>query len=68
LEDLGRRQEDNIAMDLQQVGWGDLGWIALAQDRDTWRALGERSNELSGSIKCGIFLEKLRRNNSAPRS
>jgi len=35
LEDLGRRQEDNIRMDLQQVGWGDMHWIALAQVRDT---------------------------------
>jgi hypothetical protein len=31
LEDLGRRLEDNIRMDLQQVGWGDMDWIALAQ-------------------------------------
>jgi hypothetical protein len=73
LEDLERGQLDNIAMELQQVGWGDMDWIALAQDRDTWRALDERGNELSGSIKCGEFLEKLRtcellRNNSAPRS
>jgi len=60
LEDLRRRQEDNITMDLQQVGWGDMDWIALAQDRDTWRAVGECGNELSGSIKCGEFLEKLR--------
>ena len=34
-----RRWEDNIKMDLQEVGWGDFGWIALVQDRDTWRAL-----------------------------
>jgi hypothetical protein len=25
-------------MDLQEVGWG-MDWIALAQDRDRWRAL-----------------------------
>ena len=60
MEDLGRRQEDNITMDRQQVGWGDMDWIALAQDRDTWRALGEYGNELSGSIKCREFLENLR--------
>jgi len=47
-------------MDRQQVGWGDMDWIALAQDRDTWRALGEYGNELSGSIKCREFLENLR--------
>jgi hypothetical protein len=26
-------------MDLGEVGWGDVGWIDLAQDRDKWRAL-----------------------------
>jgi hypothetical protein len=30
--------EDNIKMDLQEVGWG-IDWIELAQDRDRWRAL-----------------------------
>ena len=34
-----RRGEDNIKMDLQEVG-GDCGdWMKLAQDRDRWRAL-----------------------------
>jgi hypothetical protein len=55
LEDLGRRQEDNIAMSLREVGWGDMDWIALAQDLDTWRTLDECSNVLSGSIKCVEF-------------
>jgi hypothetical protein len=32
-----RRWEDNIKMDLQEVGWGGVGWIDLAQDRDRWR-------------------------------
>jgi hypothetical protein len=34
-----RGWEDNIKMDLQDVGWGVMDWIALAQDRDRWRAL-----------------------------
>jgi len=34
-----RRWEDNIKMDLQEVGWGDMDWIDLAKDRDRWRAL-----------------------------
>jgi hypothetical protein len=34
-----RRWEDNIKMDLQGVGCGGMDWIALAQDRDRWRAL-----------------------------
>jgi hypothetical protein len=34
-----RRWEDNIKMDLQEVGCGGMDWIGLAQDRDRWRAL-----------------------------
>jgi hypothetical protein len=35
------RWEDNIKMDLQEVGWGGGGmdWIDMAQDRDRWRAV-----------------------------
>jgi len=34
-----RRWEDNIKMDLQEVGCRDMDWIELDQDRDRWRAL-----------------------------
>jgi hypothetical protein len=34
-----RRWEDNIKMDLKEIGFGDVDWIHLAQDRDRWRAL-----------------------------
>jgi len=34
-----RRWEDNIKMDLQEVGRGRGDWMELAQDRDRWRAL-----------------------------
>jgi hypothetical protein len=34
-----RRGEDNIKMDLQEVGCGSIDWIELAQDRERWRAL-----------------------------
>jgi len=34
-----RRWEDNIKMDLQEMGCGDRNWIDLAQDRDRCRAL-----------------------------
>ena len=39
LERPRRRWEDNIMMDLQEVGCGGMDWIELAQDRDRWRAL-----------------------------
>jgi hypothetical protein len=47
---LGRprhRWVDNIRMGHVEVGWGDVDWIGLAQDRDGRRALMN-----SGSIKC----------------
>jgi hypothetical protein len=40
---LGRprhRWLDNIRMDLGEVGWGDVDWIGLAQDRNRWTVLG----------------------------
>jgi hypothetical protein len=39
---LGRprcRWVDNIRMNLGEVGWSDVDWIDLAQDRNKWRAL-----------------------------
>jgi hypothetical protein len=34
-----RRWEDNIKMDLREIGFGDVDWIHWAQDRDRWRDL-----------------------------
>jgi hypothetical protein len=34
-----RRREDNIKMDLQEVGYEGMDWNELAQDTDRWRAL-----------------------------
>jgi hypothetical protein len=34
-----RRWEDNIRMDLQEVGCGGMDWIGLARDRDRWRTI-----------------------------
>jgi hypothetical protein len=34
-----RRWVDNIKMDLREIGWDDMDWIDLVQDRDQWRAL-----------------------------
>jgi hypothetical protein len=60
---LGRprpRWEDNIKIDLQEVGWGGGAWSRLI-----WLRIGtggragccECGNEPSGSIKCGEFLD-----------
>jgi hypothetical protein len=32
--------EDNIIMDLREIGWDVVYWLDMAQDRDQWRALG----------------------------
>ena len=48
-----RRWEYNIMIDLQELGFGNVDWIELAQDRDRWRA---REDEPSVCIKCGEFL------------
>jgi hypothetical protein len=34
-----RRWVGNIMIDLGEVGWSDVDWIGLAQDRNRWRAL-----------------------------
>ena len=59
---LGRprcRWEDNIKMDLQEVGVGRGDWMELAQDRDRWRALVGLEG-LSGPINAGNFLTSCR--------
>jgi hypothetical protein len=51
-----RRWLDNIRMDLIKVGWGDVDWIGLAQDRDRGSSC-EFGIEPSGSIKCWETIE-----------
>jgi hypothetical protein len=34
-----RRWVNNIKIYLREIGWDDMDWIGLAQDRDQWRAL-----------------------------
>jgi len=52
-----RRWEDKIQMHLQEMGWGSVDWIDLAQDRDRWRALVNAVTKNSGSIKFEKFLD-----------
>jgi hypothetical protein len=49
------RWEDNIKMDLQEVGCEGVDWIELAQGRDRWQAC-VNGNEPSGSINAGSSL------------
>jgi hypothetical protein len=50
---------DIIKMDLVEVGWADVDWIGLAQDRDRWRALarklGGRVSERQYSVGEGVI-------------
>jgi hypothetical protein len=41
LERPRRRWEDNIRMDLGEIGWGGMNWIDLHQDRNQWTALAD---------------------------
>jgi hypothetical protein len=47
-----RRWENNIKTDLKEMGWEVMGYIALAQDRDRWRALVIAVMKLRGSTNC----------------
>jgi hypothetical protein len=51
-----RRWEDNIKMDLQEVGSGGMDRIELAQDRNRWRALVSTVRNLRVP-KMGEFLD-----------
>jgi hypothetical protein len=53
----GRRWDDNIKMDLQEVGCRGVDWMELAQDRDRWRAfvnaaMNLRANAGNFLIRC----------------
>ena len=51
-----RRWEDNIKMDVQEMGCGGMDWIELAQDRDRWRALVNAVLNLRVQYNAGNFL------------
>jgi hypothetical protein len=51
-----RRWEDNIKMDVQEVGGGHGDWMELAQDRARWAGTCGYGAGLSRSINAGNFL------------
>jgi len=51
-----RRWVDNIRMELQEVGFGCMDWIVLAQDRDRWRTLVSTVMNLRVPRNAGNFL------------
>jgi hypothetical protein len=44
-----RRRENNIKMDLQELGWGGMDWIDLGQDRNKWPAVVNAAKNLQVS-------------------
>ena len=56
LEGPRRRWEDNIKMDLQEVGFEGMDWIELAQDRDRWRTFVNAVMNLRVPQNAGNFL------------
>jgi hypothetical protein len=61
----GSRWVDNVRMDLGVVGWDDVDWIGLAQDRNRWRALVNSVLNLRipgnpGKLSSGAHLHRVR--------
>jgi len=54
-----RRREDNIKMDIQEVGCGSMDWSDCGSGEGQVAGTYECGNELSGSIKSGEFLDWL---------
>jgi hypothetical protein len=53
---LRRISEDNIKINLQKVGCGDMNWIDLTQDKDRWRELVNAVMNLRIPLNVGNFL------------
>jgi hypothetical protein len=51
-----RKWDDNIKMDIQEVGGGGMDWIELAQDMDRWRTLVNVVMDLRVPLNAGNFL------------
>ena len=55
-----RRWENNIKMDLQEVRFGDIDWIDLAQDKDKWRTLVNAVMDVRSLLNAGNFFDYVR--------
>ena len=51
-----RKWVGNTKIDLQEMGWGSMEWIGVAQDRDRWRALTNLVMNLRVPQNAGNFL------------
>jgi hypothetical protein len=57
VEETTCRWEDNIKMHIREIGYENVDWIHLAQDRVQWWALVSMVMTFLSSIKCGEFLD-----------
>jgi hypothetical protein len=57
-----RRWEDNIKMDLREIGIDGANWIRLAQDRFQWRAFVNMVMNLRVPLESRIFFDKMSNN------
>jgi hypothetical protein len=58
--------ENNIKINLREIGWGGMDWIDLAQDRDQWAAPVNTVIKLPSSRKCYLGDWRLLKKDSAP--
>jgi len=42
---------------MREIGWGGTDWMYFTENRDCWIGFCEHSNEPTGFIICGKFLE-----------
>jgi hypothetical protein len=54
-----RRWENNIKMDLREIGIDGVNWIQMAQDRVQWRACVNTVMDLRVPLESRIFFDKL---------
>jgi hypothetical protein len=57
LKDLGADGEDNIKINIKEIGWINMDWISIAQNMDQLTEFCKCDNEFSGSIKLGESLD-----------